>query len=120
MLLISSILVGVLFGLSVYLFLQKSFVRILFGAITLSNAANLAFLTMSGDPVGREAPITIGDTSVMVDPLPQALVLTAIVIAFGITSYMVFLLYRIFLDWKTTNVAELYAKTKPGQTNDSI
>jgi multicomponent Na+:H+ antiporter subunit C len=45
----------------------------------------------------------------MVDPLPQALVLTAIVIGFGVTAYLVTLLYRLFLDSGTTHVDELYA-----------
>jgi multicomponent Na+:H+ antiporter subunit C len=44
----------------------------------------------------------------MVDPLPQALILTAIVIGFGVTAYMVFLLYRIFLDHKISDFEELY------------
>jgi multicomponent Na+:H+ antiporter subunit C len=43
-----------------------------------------------------------------VDPLPQALILTAIVIGFGVIAYLVLLLYRLFLDQKTTNAAELY------------
>jgi multicomponent Na+:H+ antiporter subunit C len=44
----------------------------------------------------------------MVDPLPQALILTAIVIGFGLSAYLVFLLYRLFLDQETTNTVELY------------
>jgi multicomponent Na+:H+ antiporter subunit C len=48
----------------------------------------------------------------MVDPLPQALILTAIVIGFGVAAYLVFLLYRLFLDQKTTNAAELYDESR--------
>ena len=48
----------------------------------------------------------------MVDPLPQALILTAIVISFGVTAYLVMLLYRIFLDYQTTNSGELYKDEK--------
>ncbi|GEM_PF-370125 len=103
----TAILVGFLFGVSIYLVLMKSFVRILFGFVLLSNAANLFLLSMSGDPSGKNAPI-IREGGLPVDPLPQALILTAIVISFGVTAYLVVLLYRLFLDQKTTSAAELF------------
>lgn len=109
MILETAILIGFLFAVSTFLILQKSFVRILFGFIILSNAANLFVLSMSGSPEDKAGPVVLGD-GVMVDPLPQALVLTAIVIGFGVTAYLVILLYRIFLDHHTTNVDELYAE----------
>jgi len=104
----SAILIGALFACGTWLILQRSFVRILFGFIILSNAANLLMLSMSGRPDGKAAPV-VGEPAVpMVDPLPQALILTAIVIGFGVTAYLVMLLYRMFLDQKTTDVAEMY------------
>lgn len=105
----TAVLIGVLFGCATWLVLQNSFVKILFGFIVLSNAANLFLLSMSGPPDGLAAPIASADAAPMVDPLPQALILTAIVIGFGVTAYLVLLLYRLFLDQKTTNVAELFA-----------
>lgn len=113
----TAILVGLLFACSIYLVLHTSFVKILFGFVVLSNAANLLILGMSGSPVGRHAPIVHDPTRPMVDPLPQALILTAIVIGFGMTSYLVLLLYRMFLDHKTTNAAEMYADQAP-ETED--
>jgi len=109
MVLETAILIGLLFSVATFLILQKSFVRILFGFIILSNAANLFVLSMSGSPDGKSGPVVLGQGP-MVDPLPQALVLTAIVIGFGVTAYLVILLYRIFLDHNTTNVDELYAE----------
>jgi multisubunit Na+/H+ antiporter MnhC subunit len=103
-----ALLVGVLFGFACYLIFQASFVRILFGFVLLSNAANLAVLSVSGDPRGKDAPVVVDGAGAMVDPLPQALVLTAIVIGFGVLAYLVILLYRTFLDQKTTNAAELF------------
>lgn len=105
----TALLVGVLFACATYLILQRSFVKILFGFVILSNAANLVVLGMSGRPDGRNAPIVLDGTAPHVDPLPQALILTAIVIGFGMIAYLVLLLYRLFLDNKTTNAAELYA-----------
>lgn len=110
----TALLIGALFACGTYLVLQTSFVKILFGFIVLSNAANLVLLSMSGNPSGKAAPI-VGpapaevNPAALVDPLPQALILTAIVIGFGVTAYLVLLLYRLFLDQRTTNAAELYA-----------
>ncbi len=117
MLLETAILAGTLFGFGIYMVLQSSFVRILFGFVLLSNAANLVVLAMSGNPSGRDAPIMLDGTGPRVDPLPQALILTAIVVGFGLLSYLVFLLYRIFLDYHTTNAAELFEarNERPGR-----
>ena len=103
----TAILVGLLFGIACYLILQASFVRILFGFILLSNAANLFILAMSGRPERKSAPVVKGEAP-YVDPLPQALILTAIVIGFGVIAYLVVLLYRTFLDQRTANARELF------------
>ena len=110
----TALLIGVLFGCATWLILQRSFVRILFGFIVLSNAANLLVLSMSGRPDGKVAPIVDESAAPMVDPLPQALILTAIVIGFGVTAYLVTLLYRLFLDQKTTNACEMFEEKKEG------
>lgn len=104
----TALLVGVMFTVATYLVLQRSFVKILFGFLILTNAANLLVLAMSGRPDGKGAPVVLEPGAALVDPLPQALILTAIVIGFGVAAYLVFLLYRLFLDQKTTNAAELY------------
>jgi len=104
----TALLVGILFSCATYLILQRSFVKILFGFVIFSNAANLLVLSMSGNPDGKASPIVLASGQPMVDPLPQALILTAIVIGFGVTAYMVMLLYRIFLDHNTTNAGDLY------------
>lgn len=103
-----TLLIGVFFTVATYLLLQRSFVTNLFGFLVLSHAANLVVLAMSGRPDGKTAPVVLGANVPMVDPLPQALILTAIVIGFGMAAFLVFLLYRLFLDQKTTNAAELY------------
>jgi len=115
MILLNSILVAMLWGVGTYLVLQRSFVRLLFGIVLLSNGANLAILTMSGNPFGKSAPIaTPGtDPTLLVDPLPQALVLTAIVIGFAVLAFLVFLLYRIFLDWRSADIVQLFSETSP-------
>jgi len=108
----TALLVGLLFGFGTWMVLQGSFVRILFGFILLSNAANLLVLAMSSNPAGKSAPIVGGPGGPLVDPLPQALILTAIVIGFGVIAYLVLLLYRIFLDQRTTHARELFEGTQ--------
>lgn len=104
----TALLVAVLFTVSTYLLMQKSFVRFLFGVVIFSNAANVFLLAMAGNPEGKRPPLMNEGSGPAVDPLPQALILTAIVIGFGLTVFLVMLLYRIFLDAKTTNAESLF------------
>lgn len=84
-------------GCGVYLLLERSLTRVLVGLIMLGNGVNLLFL-ISGGPAGR-APIVGDDQSRMSDPLPQALVLTAIVISLGTTAFLLAMAYR---SWQLT------------------
>lgn len=82
-----------LVGTGVYLILERSLTRVLVGLIMLGNGVNLLFMVASG-PAGR--PPIIGESPVgeMSDPLPQALVLTAIVIALGTTAFLLAMAHR--------------------------
>lgn len=90
-----AITAGVLVACGIYLLLERSLTRILIGVILTSNGINLLFLIASGTPGG--API-LGRTDPvdMSDPLPQAMVLTAIVITLAITAFVLTLAYRSF------------------------
>lgn len=85
------IVMAVLFGCGVYAMLERSLTRVLIGFLLLGNAVNLLLLIVMGRP-GR-APFygTEGDVS---DPLPQALTLTAIVITFAVSAFLLALIYR--------------------------
>lgn len=93
-----------------YLILDRGLVRIVFGFTLLSNAANVFLISLSLDPTGKTPPIVTHDGTAMVDPLPQALILTAIVIGFGMTAYLVMLSYRILSNRHDTDVANIFAK----------
>lgn len=114
------VLIGVLSACAMFLIMESSFARVLFGFIVLSNAANLFILAMSGSPEGKAAPIVVdySGANSYVDPLPQALILTAIVIGFGVITYLIFMLYRVFLDYGTTNALDLYRKGHPMDGGD--
>ena len=76
--------IGLLAAAGVYLVLQRGMIRIILGFVLLTHAVNLLIIA-AGGVSRREAPFIGGEPSAMADPLPQAFVLTAIVIAFAIT-----------------------------------
>lgn len=88
------ILMAVLYAVGVYVLLERSLTRVLIGLMLIGNATNLLLLLMSGR--NGEAPI-LGDgvdPADFADPMPQALILTAIVINFGVTAFLLALIYR--------------------------
>ena len=89
------IVAGVLITAGVYLLLERSLTRILVGVLLAGNGVNLLFLVASGAAGG--APIIDTERGRDIsDPLPQAMVLTAIVITLGMTAFLLTLAYRSF------------------------
>jgi multicomponent K+:H+ antiporter subunit C len=88
-----AVMIGVLTATGVYLMLRARTFAVLLGLTLLSYAVNL-FLVASGRLVVASAPLTDQGLATYPDPLPQALVLTAIVIGFGMTALLVVLALR--------------------------
>ncbi|WP_336659181.1 Na(+)/H(+) antiporter subunit C [Leucobacter sp. USHLN153] len=83
----------VLYACGVYLMLDRSLTRLLLGFLLVGNATNLLIFLMSGS--FGAAPISSDATAEeMSDPLPQAFILTAIVITFGVSAFLLALIYR--------------------------
>lgn len=82
-------------GCGVYLVLERSLTRLLVGLVLISNGINVAFL-IAGGPSGESAFYGRSDPADMADPLPQALVLTAIVITLGTVAFMLAMAHRIW------------------------
>jgi multicomponent Na+:H+ antiporter subunit C len=87
---------AVLFGCGTFLLLQRQLTRVLVGLALLSHGANLLIVLAAGAPA---EPTFVGEgrRGTLLDPLPQAFVLTAIVITFGVTSFLLALAYRSWL-----------------------
>lgn len=85
------IVMAVLFACGVYAMLERSLTRVLIGFLLLGNATNLLLLIVMGVPGNAPFFGTEGDMS---DPLPQALTLTAIVITFAVSAFLLALIYR--------------------------
>ncbi|GGJ83690.1 Na(+)/H(+) antiporter subunit C [Lentibacillus kapialis] len=103
---IISILAGVLFATAIYNLLQKQFLRLVIGSVLLSHGAHLFLLTMGKLKRGAP-PILTDNVNDYTDPLPQALILTSIVISFGITSLLLVLAYRTAEENNTDNIEQL-------------
>lgn len=105
-----SILVGLFFVVSIYLMLSKHVIRILLGVAVLSNAVNLLIFTAGR--LTREVPPVISEEALKPDgpianPLPQALILTAIVIAFSFFAFLLVLGYRAYQELETDNTHDM-------------
>ena len=91
------LVMGVLYAVGLYLLLERSLTRVLLGLMLLANATNILLLTTGG--YAGLAPIFSKDipSSEYNDPLPQAFILTSIVISFAVTAFMLSLIYRSWL-----------------------
>lgn len=83
----------VMYAAGIYLMLDRSLTRVLLGFLLVGNATNLLIFLSAGS-FGVAPLVGNADPSEMTDPLPQAFMLTAIVITFGITAFILALIYR--------------------------
>jgi len=88
------IIMGALFAAGVYAMLERSLTRVLIGFLLLGNAANLFLLVVMGRPGIAPFFGDSADPEQMSDPLPPALTLTAIVITFAVSAFLLALIYR--------------------------
>ena len=105
-----SIVVGVLYACGLYLLMRRSLLKVVFGLSLISHGANLLIMVAQGGHAG--APPLLGahgeiPAGAIADPLPQALVLTAIVISFAVTAFAVVLLLITYRNTGTGDLADL-------------
>lgn len=115
---IFSILVGIFFSVAIYLMLSRHSIRILLGIAILGNAVNLLLFTAGR--LTREVPpiIPAGMDSLpagAANPLPQALILTAIVISFSFFCFLLVLTWRAFQELQTDDTDEMRAAEPRGE-----
>uniref|UniRef100_UPI00351E0C7B Na(+)/H(+) antiporter subunit C n=1 Tax=Microcella sp. TaxID=1913979 RepID=UPI00351E0C7B len=94
------VIMSAMYACAVYMLLERSLTRVLLGFLLAGNATNLLILIM----VGEAGIAPIFDESIepaeYTDPLPQALILTAIVITFAVSAFLLALIYR---SWRLAN-----------------
>ncbi|MFQ5477478.1 MAG: sodium:proton antiporter [Candidatus Binatia bacterium] len=101
------LVVAVFMSCGLYLLLDRTLLRVVLGLGLLSNGINLMLLAAGGLESGS-APIMTEGAAVTVDPLPQALILTAIVIGFGVTALLLSLAYKTYLFHHTDDLGDLH------------
>jgi multicomponent Na+:H+ antiporter subunit C len=108
---ILAFVIGGLYAAALFTMLRRSIVRLIIGIGLLGHAANLLIFTISG--LTRARPPLISDSpggSIgFADPLPQALILTAIVIGFAVQAFALVLIYRVVQTVGTDDVDNMKA-----------
>ena len=97
---ITAMVVGLTFAVGLFQILRRNVIRAAIGLMLLANAINL-FLLSAGAYTGMEAPYLNSPPGPISDALPQALILTAIVISLGVTAFVLALLFIISRRYKT-------------------
>jgi len=105
-----AVVIGLLYTAGVYLLLRRSIVKLMLGIMFFSHATNLLIFVSGGLQKGQPQFANDGVHAVSAnptDPLPQALILTAIVIGFGMTAFFLALMYRFYQTMGTEDMDEL-------------
>lgn len=108
--LIMPYIIGSLFAAGIYLMLQRSLVQLVIGLAVLTNAVNLLIFTAAGLSKAKVPVIPDGETILsgeFADPVPQALILTAIVIGFGVLAFGLVLVFRAYRETGTVDIDEM-------------
>ena len=105
-----AIVAGVLFAAAIYLMLRRSVLKLALGLSLLANAANLVIFVAAGLTRGVPPLVEEGATAPppgAADPLPQAMVLTAIVIGFAVLAFTLTLMHRVYQEGGSDDVDDL-------------
>lgn len=109
------LLVGILYSAGIFMMLRRSMVKLLLGLLLIGNGANILIFLM-GELTKGKPPIIDSEethfTGAYADPVPQALILTAIVISFALTAFAIILLKKVYVttgsdDLDSLNVQDL-------------
>jgi multicomponent Na+:H+ antiporter subunit C len=113
-------IVGILAAAGTYLVLQRGLVRVALGFVLLGHAANVLLIASGG--LGRRGVPIEGAPGPAADPLPQAFTLTAIVIGFGMTAFLLALAFRTGRELGDDDLEEdipgLHGRDLAGQAGD--
>jgi|SRR5690625_1771334 len=97
---------GTLVTVATYLLLSKNLIRIILGTAVLTHAVHLLLMAMGGFK-GDTVPIIENEKEAYVDALPQALILTSIVINFAVTAFFLVLSYQLYKQSGTDDLRHL-------------
>ena len=104
-----AVVIGILYSAAFYMMMRRSMIKLIIGLALLSHATNLLIFTVSGVSRGNP-PLLQGNGAPLgpvADPLPQALILTAIVISFGVLAFALALVHRTHQSIGTDDLDEM-------------
>ncbi len=107
---------GTLFAVGLYFILHRHLFKVILGLILFGLATNLFLFVIGGLTRGGSAILKEGQqvaTEPYADPVPQALLLTAIVIGFGIQAFAIVLIRRVYMTFHSNNLDELQKENEP-------
>lgn len=110
-----AITIGGLYAMAFYLLLRRSMVKVILGVLLFGQAVNLLIFLSAGLSRGRAAFVTDEgpiDWTQYADPLPQALILTAIVIGFGVLAFTLAIMRRTHMETQTDDLDRLKERSK--------
>lgn len=105
----SALMVFLLFSAGLYLVMRKHIYEVLLGVVLLGHGVHVFMISQSGWTLESQPPILTNEAAGAAgyaDPLPQALILTAIVIGFSVTAYLIVLVLRGYEETETVEVGE--------------
>ena len=106
-----AVMAGVLYGTGIYLMLRRRLAQLIIGIGLLSHGSNVLILTAAGVTRGRPPLAAAGEAvasaAPFADPVPQSLILTSIVIGFGVLAFALVLAHRVHLWAGTDDVDEI-------------
>ena len=108
--LLLAIVIGCMYAVGLYLMMRRNLIKLVIGLALLGQAANLLIFTVAGLNSDQAPLIPVGQTQPgedHADPLPQALILTAIVIGFGVLAFTLALFHRAHKDLHVDDMDEL-------------
>ena len=108
---ILAIVIGALYAAGLYMMMRRSFVKLVIGLSLLGYASSLLIFTVNGVTRGQPPLVQEGMTQPVApfaDPLPQALILTAIVIGFGVQAFALVLLKRVYQTLGTDDLKQIH------------
>ncbi len=114
--LLLAITTGTLFATGLYMVLRRSLIKILIGLLLLGYAVNLLLFGSARLVPGKPPlipPATMGTISEYADPVPQALILTAIVISFGVTAFAIVLMRQVYQEVGSDDLNEIRCTDLP-------
>ena len=119
--LLLAVTAGALFAAGIYMLLRRSLVKVLVGLLLLSYAVNL-LLFNSAPLIPARPPLlpagSLAPPEVYADPVPQALILTAIVISFGVTAFAVALVRQVYAVLGCDDLQTMRRTDIPCETHD--